>query len=468
MAKNIASVLRQALGDEKVRTDEHTLRERRHDYWVLSQLEDLRGRGGPNPCCVVAPADTNDVVAVVNLCRENGAPLVPFGLGSGVCGGVKVTEEAVVLDMSAMDRVRLVDVDNLIATFDAGVMGADAEAVVAKHGLMLGHYPQSIDLSTVGGWVATRSSGQFSSAYGSIEDVLLGLEVVLPNGEVLETRLTPRSSAGPDLRQVFLGSEGTLGVITAVTLSLRWKPEKQAFRAFYAPSMEEGLEAQRYIIQSGWAPPVMRQYDSTEAKRLFPDQARGDDALILLVHEGPAARVDVEVEACAKLATDMGCAAAPNKTVAHWMEERNEVTGFEVFLEKGIILDTIEIAATWDRIGPIYRDVVASLGEVDKILNASAHSSHCYRSGVNLYFTFAARPEDPNDMAAVYRECWRRTLEGTVRGGGGIAHHHGIGRLRRDWLQRELGAPGIALLQTLKQTLDPSGFMNPGVLIPDA
>jgi alkyldihydroxyacetonephosphate synthase len=168
MKQPIAETLTHAMDDDKVCTDRHTLGERRHDYWVLSQLEDLQGRGTPNPACVVMPANTGDVVTIVNACRENGAPLVPFGLGSGVCGGVKVTADTVLLDMGSMNRTRMIDVNNLIVTFDAGVRGADAEAVVAKRGLTLGHYPQSMDISTVGGWVATRSSGQFSSAYGSI------------------------------------------------------------------------------------------------------------------------------------------------------------------------------------------------------------------------------------------------------------------------------------------------------------
>jgi alkyldihydroxyacetonephosphate synthase len=211
----------------------------------------------------------------------------------------------------------------------------------------------------------------------------------------------------------------------------------------------------------------MRQYDSSEAFRNFPDQARGNDAFILLVHEGPAARVEAEMAACATLAAEAQCEAGSTASVEKWMEERNHVPTFESFLEKGVILDTIEIASTWDKIGAIYKDVVASLGEVENILNASAHSSHAYRSGINLYFTFAARPDDSKDMAATYEECWRRTMEATVANGGGIAHHHGIGRLRRDWMPMELGQAGVGLLRSVKQALDPTGFMNPGVLIPN-
>jgi alkyldihydroxyacetonephosphate synthase len=463
---NIIPLLIDKLSENKVLTDIDILKERKHDYWVLSQLEDLQGIETPNPCCVVQPKTVEDVVTVVNACRSNKVPLVPFGLGSGVCGGVKVSDQTVLLDMALMNRTKEVDVDNLIATFEAGVRGADAEEIVNKRGLTIGHFPQSIDVSSVGGWVATRSSGQFSSAYGNIEDVLFGLEAVLPDGSILKTRDTPRSSTGPDLKHIFLGSEGTLGVITSVSFSLRWKPEKQAYSAYYAPDMNQGFTFQRHIVQSGWLPPVMRQYDVTEVKRLFPDHVNDDKTIILLVHEGPTSKVDAEIIACKEIASDMKCEKAKEDVVEKWMKERNHVTTFEEFLTQGIILDTIEIAATWDKIGGIYHNVIRSLNEVENMLNASAHSSHCYRSGINLYFTFAAMPADSKNMKQVYLDCWNRTLEETFKGGGGISHHHGIGRIRKDWMNNELGKSGVNVLRSVKDALDPEDIMNPGVLLP--
>ncbi|MBW2365522.1 MAG: FAD-binding oxidoreductase [Deltaproteobacteria bacterium] len=433
MSTEIIEKLKRAVGPEKVKTDEATLNERRRDWSVTNALADMQGRGAPNPACVVNPKKTEDVVNVVKICNENKALLVPFGLGSGCMKAIHTTPETVLLDMSSMKRIRKIDKKNLIATFEAGIRGADAENAVAKEGMMIGHYPQSIDVSSVGGWVATRASGQFSSAYGSIEDVVMA--------EVLETRLTPRAAAGPDLNYLFLGSEGTLGIITTVMFSLRWKAEKREYTAFYAPNMEQGFELQRYIIQSGWTPPVMRQYDTSETKRIFEAHARGDDCLLIMVHEGPKGRVEAEIKECQEIAKDLKCDPAPTEAVAEWLENRNNVHPWETWLEQDIILDTIEMAATWDKIGPIYRNAVASLNKVDGMLNATAHSSHCYRSGINLYFTFAAKASD-------------------------ISHHHGIGRVRRDYMPAEIGESGVNLLRKLKKILDPNNILNPDILIP--
>jgi len=466
MNKEIIEKLAQAIGTEKVKIDEATLHERRSDWSVMNALADMQGRGASNPACVINPDATEDVVKAVKVCNENKALLVPYGLGSGCMNATFTTSETVLLDMSSMNRIRGVDKQNLIATFDAGVRGADAESAVAKEGLMLGHYPQSIDVSSVGGWVSTRASGQFSSAYGNIEDVVMGLEVVLPNGEVLETKLTPRASAGPDLKQIFIGAEGTMGIVTAVTFSLRWKPEKQDYTAFYLADMQRGFELQRYIQQSGWMPPVMRQYDALESGRNFKDHARGNDCILIMLHEGPAGRVDAEVKACKDFAKELECDPAPEVMMTNWLEERNKVQPWETWLEGGVILDTIEIAATWDKIGAIYHNVIASLNKVEGILSASGHSSHCYRSGINIYFTFAAKPADPLDMEAVYYDCWDRVMVAVIEGGGGISHHHGIGRVRRDYMPAEVGETGVNLLRKLKRTLDPNGILNPDILIP--
>jgi alkyldihydroxyacetonephosphate synthase len=461
------AALARTLGPTKVLTDAATLDERRHDYWVLSHLDDLQGRAAPPPRCVVRPHSVDDVVATVNACRDANVAIVPFGLGSGVCGGVLAHTQRVLLDLSSMHQTRHIDPVNLLASFDAGKRGSDAEAEVAARALTIGHWPQSVAVSSVGGWVATRASGQFSTANGNIEDIVYSIEAVLADGSVLHAGKAPRAASGPDLRHLLLGSEGTLGVITGVTLSVRRKPEAQDYSAFLTTSLQQGFDFQRELIQRGWQPPVMRQYDAIEAQRSFAAHARADCGVLIMVHEGPAERVAVELEASDQLARKMGLQVIPATATTHWLDHRNTVPHWRAFLEKRIVVDTVEVSAPWDRIAALYSGVVAALQSVPDVLNASAHSSHAYRSGLNLYFSFAVRPEDPAEMPQRYRDCWHAIIDTTAALGGGIAHHHGIGRVRAPYLHHDLGSTGLSVLRRVKTALDPTGIMNPGVLLPD-
>ncbi|MEO8114529.1 MAG: FAD-binding oxidoreductase, partial [Phenylobacterium sp.] len=322
MTKTALSQLKAALGDGKLFTDPEVLQTRRHDYWMVSHLRDRQGVPGPAPACVVRPASVADVQATVRIATATGTALIPFGLGSGVVGGVIASPDAIVLDVGAMNAVRFIDPENLLASFDAGKNGLEAEQAVAAQGLTIGHWPQSIAVSTVGGWIATRASGQFSTAYGNIEDLVYAVEAVLPDGTLVTFGKGPRASAGPDLRHLMMGSEGTLGVITGVTLSLRRAGEKRAVSAFSAPDMRSGFSYQRELVQSGWSPPVMRQYDERESGRLH-EAARA--CTVVMVHEGPAELVKVEKAAAARLAKAQGLASLPDAIVEHWLEHRNHV-----------------------------------------------------------------------------------------------------------------------------------------------
>jgi alkyldihydroxyacetonephosphate synthase len=462
---DVVARLRSALG-ARVRTDSETLAAHRRDWWALAEIRDLLGRGAPSPLAVVRAESVDDVATALRVCRSSRVPVIPFGGGSGVVGGIEARPDCVVLSTRGLDGLVSLDSRNLTASFRAGTRGGDAERRVQQEGLTIGHWPQSVELSTVGGWVATRAAGQFSTAYGSIEDLVLALEVVLPDGEVLRTRETPRAAAGPDLRQFFMGSEGTLGVMTEVTFSLRPLPESRRLAAFHFATFDAGLDAIRRFMRAGWRPPVVRLYDATETRRQFPKECPDGRNALLLVHEGPVGAVAAEVDGVAALCSDESGLAANPSAVEHWLEHRNQVPSFRELNERGLVVDTIEIAATWDRVMPVYDAVVASLREIPEVVLASAHSSHSYRSGTNLYFTFAARVEDKARMPAVYQECWRRTMRATIANGGGIAHHHGIGRVRREFLRDEVGDAGVGVLRVLKRALDPDDLLNPGVLVP--
>ena len=467
MDTKLINDLTDRVGSGKVFNDDATLRSRAHDYWVVANLREWRGDAPLLPGLVVRPSTVEDVQKTVHFATENQIPLMPFGLGSGVCAGVAPEDTTLLLDMSSLNQTRFIDETNLLAGFDAGKNGLEAEEAVAEKCLTIGHWPQSIALSSVGGWVSTRASGQFSTAYGNIEDIVYDIEAVLPNGELVTLGKAPRAAAGPDLRHLLMGAEGTMGVITGVTLALRRAPEKRAFSAFYAPTMQAGFEMQRQLVHAEWRPPVMRQYDHPEVDRLFKDHVKGEDALLLLVHEGPEARVNAELAATSAIAANAGLTKADAVVCEQWLERRNHVPNWQELFEQTIIADTVEVAAKWTDINVVYEETVASLKQVPGVVNASAHSSHVYQTGINLYFTFAALNEDPQEMEKIYFECWDRVMKATAKNGGGIAHHHGAGRLRKPYLPYDLGEGGVDLLRSIKSAVDPNGIMNPGNLIPD-
>ncbi len=453
------------LGGETVRWDADSLADHSRDTWCLSVLRDLRGTLTARPLCIVSPTTVEEVSTLLEYANQERLPVVPFGAGSGVCGGVLPAEGAVVIDLRRMNRILELNETALLVRVQAGMMGHTFEAALNNRGYSMGHFPQSIELSTVGGWVATRAAGQYSTRYGCIEDIVLALEVVLPDGRVVGTRVGPRAATGPDMRQLFFGSEGTLGVVTQLTVRIFPRPESSVGQSYSFATMHDGLEAVRRIMRAGWRPPVVRLYDAIEAARLFTEASRGDNSLLLLISEGPPALTAAESAACAEICIAAGGTAVGDGPVQHWLAERNHVPGFETFLQRGYVLDTIEVATTWDHIDNLYREVVAALQTVEGIVVASGHSSHSYAQGTNIYFTFVARPADPARAEATYLACWEHAMEATLRCHATIAHHHGIGRVRLPWMARELGA-GLDVLRAVKRALDPNGIMNPGVLIP--
>ncbi|MGE4608617.1 MAG: FAD-binding oxidoreductase, partial [Myxococcota bacterium] len=212
MKPQVIDTLRECLGEAKVLSGDEALDERRLDYWVVSHLRDWRGEPLGRAGVVVRPESPSEVQAIVRIAAETQTPLVPFGLGSGVCGGISPDPSVALVDLSAMNRVREIDETNLLASFDAGARGLEAEEAVARRGLTIGHWPQSIAISSVGGWVSTRAAGQFSTAYGNIEDIVYSIEAVLPSGDLVQLGKAPRAAAGPDLRHLLLGAEGTMGI----------------------------------------------------------------------------------------------------------------------------------------------------------------------------------------------------------------------------------------------------------------
>ena len=461
----IRADLRRLVDPARVLDDADTLARARRDTWVLSVWRELQQRPGPPPACVVRPATTADVSAILRYASRERVAVVPFGAGSGVCGAVLAPEDSIVVDLGAMRALKAIDEASLLVVVEPGLLGSEFEAALNHAGYSMGHFPQSIALSSVGGWVATRAAGQFSTKYGNIEDMLVAFEAVLPNGDVVRTRAVPRASAGQDLRHVFLGAEGTTGILTELTYEIHPLPPATEKQAVAFPSMQAGLEALRAIMRAGWRPAVLRLYDEIEAGRSFAGAAAAGESLLLVLTEGPAELAAAEIAGASGIARAGGGRVVGPEPVDSWLHHRNAVPGFEYFLKQGMIVDTIEVAATWGCIDALYAGVLAGMRAVPGLIVASGHSSHSYGTGTNIYFTFAARPDRPEDIEDVYRGIWTAAMEATLAAGGTIAHHHGIGRVRREWLPRELGT-AYPLLGMLRRAVDPDGIMNPGALLP--
>jgi alkyldihydroxyacetonephosphate synthase len=446
------------------------------DWWPLAIGWAVSGQVPARPAVVARPSDTDQVAAVLALCHQAHVPVTPAGGRSGVCGASVPLFGGVALDLCGLAGIGAVDDVSLIADLRAGTFGPDVESGLrGGHGVTLGHWPQSMDLSTVGGWLACRGAGQYSNRYGKIEDMVLGLEVVLADGRVVRTGgRGPRSATGPDLTQLFVGSEGTLGVITEARFRVHPVPEGEGRRAFGFSSFAEGLDACRRILRRGATPAVLRLYDATESARSFD---RADTNVLIVLDEA-----DPDLVAATLAIVDQECDGADGlevELVERWLGHRNDVSALAPLWRGGIVVDTVEVAARWRDLPDLYRSVLDALAGVEGTLVASSHQSHAYTDGACLYFTFAGRP--PVDLSAAgadgadsgtelgqwvdhyYRQAWDEVTRATLVAGGSISHHHGIGLNRARFLPTALGS-GFAVLASVKDALDPHGILNPGKL----
>ena len=433
------------------------------DWWPLSTWWAVADRAPALPGVVCRPGSTDEVAAVVKVCSDAGVPVTPFAGASGVCGGSIPVHGGVSLDLTGLDGIAAIDRDSLLVEVRAGMFGPDLESALRSEGFTLGHWPQSIDLSTVGGWLACRGAGQYSTRYGKIEDMVAGLEVVLADGRVIRTGGTaPRAATGPDLTQLFVGSEGTLGVITSAWLRIHPAPPEERRAAYTFTDFDAGLEACRRILRCGATPAVLRLYDAIESGRQFeiPDRA-----VLIVVDEGDAGLIDAVMDVVRREVDGCGGTTADEGLAGRWLERRNHLPAVDDLVRGGLVVDTVEIAARWSALPLLYHGAVDRLRAIEGTLAASAHQSHAYTDGACLYFTFAGKPPTAGLDAAetYYRHAFDAVTAATVAHGGAISHHHGIGLNRARYLVDHLG-PAFEVLQSVKDVLDPAGILNPGKL----
>jgi alkyldihydroxyacetonephosphate synthase len=435
------------------------------------------GDGADAPDAVLMPSGHDEVMGVIELCSQHLVALVPFGGGTSVVGGLAPRRDGyagvVALDLARLNTLVSIDPQSQTAELEAGVLGPAAEAMVAEHGFTIGHFPQSFEYATIGGFAATRSSGQASSGYGRFDTLIVGVKVATPLGTLVLGR-APASAAGPDLRDVVLGSEGALGVITSVTLRVRPRPLTSVYDAWGFPSFTEGAAGLRSVAQSGSTPTVLRLSDEMETmlglatpREVGATAATG--CLMVIGYEGTAESVEATRAAVGATLTEAGGVPRGAQEGISWAAGRYRGPYLrDSLLDIGVLVETIETATFWSNLANLYERVRDTLtnsltrrGTPPIVL---CHVSHVYPTGASLYFTVAAR--QAGDPLAQWSDAKAAASMAILEAGGTITHHHGVGGDHRPWLEAEIGRVGAEILRAIKARIDPDGILNPGILIP--
>jgi alkyldihydroxyacetonephosphate synthase len=428
------------------------------------------------PDAVVLPGSHDDVLAVLRQCSEDGVAVVPFGGGTSVVGGLTPETSGfagtVALDLRRLNRLLELDEESRLAVLQPGLRGPEAEALLAERGYTIGHFPQSFEYATLGGFAAARSSGQASAGYGRFDELVMSLRVATPAGPMTLGR-APKSAAGPDLRQLILGSEGALGVITELTVQVRPRPQARVYEGWRLGSFAGGIAALRSLVQDGPVPTVVRLSDEAETALGLarPDEVGSSAAtggcLAIIGYEGTTADVDTRRRAATDKLTAAGATPVPGGGDG-WAHERYRGPYLrDALLDAGALVETLETVTFWSSLERLYNEVTNALresltgaGTAPAIL---CHVSHVYPAGASLYFTVACAQTD--DPASQWLAAKTAASDAILEAGGSISHHHGVGRDHRRWYQTEVGPLSTALLRAIKRTLDPAGILNPGVLI---
>ena len=473
--EQIVKELIQILGKDQVVTDEQVLKLSSVDRF--RRYEELNGVFMlPIPAAVAYVLSAEQVSAVLRFANANRINVVPRTGHSATEGGLEtLAENSIVLDGSRMNRIVKIDPYNMLATCECGVPLQALEDAVRKLGLTTGHSPQSKPLAQMGGLVATRSIGQFSTLYGGIEDMVVGLEAVFPNGTCSRIKNVPRRAAGPDIRHVVIGNEGALCFITEVTVKLfRYQPENNVYLGYTLEHMGTGFEILREVMVNGYRPSVARLYDPEDGAYHFSHFADGKCVLIFMA-EGPEGITGATAQAIREIvAHHPECRQVETRIIQNWFENLNWGPD-KVAEERAEILatknigNTTEISANWDVINQIYENACARIrAEIPDLTLVGGHSSHSYLNGTNLYFVHYynlvdIKPEE--EIVKYHRPIKKIVVEETHKLGGTMCHHHGVGKHRSEWIKDEYGS-SYYMLDTLKQSFDPNGIMNIGTIIP--
>ncbi|WP_426517997.1 FAD-binding oxidoreductase [Diaminobutyricibacter sp. McL0618] len=470
----IVSALAGIVGHEQLDTDERALREASVDrfkkYSAAHGIFD-----GPIPAVIAYPRSTQEVAAVLRFANDNLIAVVPRTGRTATEGGLEtVVADSIVLDGSRMNAILHIDAVDMMATVECGVPLQVLEDELRSRGLTTGHSPQSKPLAQYGGLTATRSIGQFSTLYGGIEDMVVGLEAVFPNGTISRIKNVPRRAAGPDIRHIVIGNEGALCFITEVTIKVfTYQPENNRFFGFLLDDFGQGVDALREVITSGYRPSICRVYSPEDARQHFAHFADGKNVVVLMA-EGPAPIVEATAGAIEEVFDSLPHDRVDSSLIEQWFDHLNWDQRSIDAEKAAMIADahlgyTTEVSIDWSRVNALYEAVMhrvrTEFRRASDLTMLGAHSSHSYQTGTNLYFVYDYDINcEPREEITEYHEPINAIIvEESLRLGGSMVHHHGIGKYRTPWTEIEHGS-AYAILAGLKGAFDPKGIMNPGTI----
>ena len=467
-ATDIAALLRDLAAVCPTSTQPVDLAEHARDWWPLAMRWALQSQVPQLPLVVASPRNTDEVQRAMRICAAHDVPVTVTAGRSGVSGASIPLFGGVVLNINELQGVVSVDRTSGVVEVLAGTFGPDLERAVAEHSLTVGHFPQSFDISTVGGWVACLGAGQFSTRYGKINDMVVGLEVVLADGSLIRTGGAPAAAHGPDVSAMFIGSEGTLGIITRVWLRAHDVAPVRRKTAYFFPTFSAGILAMREAIRADATPAVLRLYDATESQRSHGGD--GTTCTLIVLDDGEQEIVDATLAVVDRYARTHGAVNAPVERVDHWLAHRNDTSGLQALTKKGFVIDTMEVAAPWSAMNEVYSNVCRAVLAIDGARSISAHVSHSYLDGACLYFTFVGttstreiNPTSTDEHEVLYLAIWNAAQRAALEAGGNLSHHHGVG-LNRGRFMREAMGSAFDVLVAMKQALDPNDLLNPGKL----
>jgi alkyldihydroxyacetonephosphate synthase len=457
------SALSSALGDAVITAAADLDAYTADTYWPALHA---KAAGAPiaRPDVVVRPRTEEDVATVVAIGHEHRVPVVAWGGGSGTQGGALPIRGGIVVDLRSLNEVIEVDEESMTVTVQAGKNGRELEAELNARGLMLPHYPASVEWATVGGYVAARGSGVLSTRYGKIEDLLLSLRVATPAAGLLDTVSAPRHAVGPELTQLFVGSEGTLGIITRVTLQVVPIPESRRFAAVAFPTVGAGIGAIRRALQVGHRPSVVRLYDE-EATRLAFSPVVGEElsgVYTVLAFEGEAATAELEERRVLELAAAAGAEVLDPALGQRWWDRRYDFYHPPHQPVLPAIWGTLDVVATYSRIEAVYEALhtAVRVPYAQNGLELRMHFSHWYQWGTMIYGRFVV-PDGGPDALALHDRIWKDGMTAALDAGGVMNDHHGVGLKLGPYMERQHGA-SLDAMRGIKAALDPHDVMNPG------